>query len=155
MKKNNLKAANDLKPYVEQLENELKAEKEQNQTLKKGFGDTFKDLQVKAAAQKLGITEQGLQDLSLLRFDDVTVAFATDGKISVSGAEQAAETLKKTRPHWFQSGNAANINTGGKGGTNTPEALTTEYMNGLEKSDPKKYKELFPKFAKQLAARKQ
>lgn len=154
IRKNNLKAANDLKPYVEQLEGENKTLKDQIGTLKKGFGETFKSMELKAAAKKLGITDQGLQDLDLLRFDDVTTEFTTEGRVIVSGAEQAAETLKKTRPHWFQTGSAANINTGGKGGNSTPDALTTEYMNGLEKSDPKRYRELFPKYAKQLVAKK-
>lgn len=155
MKKGQLKSAADLKPYVEQLEKETKAKDEQIATLKKGFGNTFKEMEVKAACQALGITEQGMKDLALLSFEEVNVEFTTEGRVIVSGAKEAAENLKRTRGHWFTSGAAANINTGGKGGSPTPDVLTTQYMNELETKDPKKYRELFPKFAKQLAARKQ
>lgn len=155
IKKGQMKAAADLKPYVEQLEKETKAKDDQIATLKKGFGNTFKEMEVKAACQALGITEQGMKDLALLSFEEVNVEFTTEGRVIVSGAKEAAENLKRTRGHWFTSGAAANINTGGKGGSPTPDVLTTQYMNELETKDPKKYRELFPKFAKQLAARKQ
>lgn len=154
LKENGLKSNNDYKTYSEALEKErddLKAERDQ---LKSGIKETFKSLEMKSAAQKLGITEQGLRDLDLLKFDDVEVEFTTGGRAIVHGADSAAELLKKTRPHWFTSGSAANINTGGKGNQNVPGELTAAYMNDLEKKDPVKYRELYPKFAKQAAARR-
>jgi hypothetical protein len=152
MKETGLKSQNDYKTYSEALEKERDSLKEETDRLKKSVADTFRQIEVREAAKKLGLQERALPDLDLLKYDEVEVEFTTNGRVLVNGAPQFAEMLKKTRPHWFTSGQAANINTGGKGNV-APEQLTASYMREIEKTDPKKYKELFPKFAKQSAQR--
>lgn len=154
LKEQGLKSTSDYKTYAEALEQERDQLKTEKENLKSSIANTFKQIEVREAAKKLGLQERALPDLDLLKLDEVEVEFTTGGRVIVNGAAQAAEMLKKTRPHWFTSGQAANINTGGKTPM-TPETLSPAYMNGLEKTDPKKYKELFPKFAKQMAARRQ
>ena len=153
LKTSGMKAKEDWKALAEQFEGEAKAAREELTKVKSGIAATFKSMQVKSEAQKLGIKESAMRDLDLLQFDDVEAVFGTDGKVTVNGAKEAAELLKKTRDHWFTTGKVENINTGGTGGGN-PEVLTSAYMNELEKKDPAKYKQLMPKYVKQINARK-
>lgn len=153
LKTSGLKAKEDWKTLAEQYEGESKTAKDELSKVKAGIAETFKLMEVKSEAQKLGIKESAMKDLDLLRFDEVEAVFATDGKVSVKGAKEAAELLKKTRDHWFTTGKVENINTGGKGG-GTPGELTSAYMNDLEKKDPAKYKQLMPQYVKQISARK-
>lgn len=154
MKATGLKSKEQYKEYSEQLETKVKELEQKNTTLTEGIAKTFKSMAVKAAAKDIGITEQGAKDLDLLALDQVNVEFTTDGRVIVSGEKEAAEFVKKTRPGWFTTGTAANINTGGKGGSGTPETLTAQYMNELESKDPKKYRELMPKYVKQVSAKR-
>lgn len=155
LKKQGMRTAEDFKSLSETQAKELEEKDKTIATLKNGISKTFRSMQVKQEAKALGIKESAMRDLDLLDFSDqVQVVFGDDGTVSVDGAKQAAENLKKTRDHWFQTGKVDNINTGGKGGGNEPAELTSAYMNSLEKTDPKKYKELYPKYVKQIAAKK-
>lgn len=154
LQKSGLRAKEDWKTLSEEQAKEIEDLKKANDSLKNGIAKTFRSMQVRSEAKALGIREDALKDLDLLDFSsDVQVVFATDGTVSVEGAKAAAEGLKKTRSHWFTTGNVQNINTGGKGG-GEPQELTAAYMNELERKDPAKYKQLFPKYVKQVAARK-
>lgn len=154
LKKQGMRSAEDFKSLSETQATEIEELKKQNDTLKNGISKTFRSMQVKQEAKALGIKESAMRDLDLLDFSsDVQVVFGQDGTVSVEGAKQAAENLKKTRDHWFTTGKVENINTGGKGG-GEPSELTHAYMNDLEKKDPAKYKALYPKFVKQIAAKR-
>lgn len=154
LKKSGMREKEDYKALSETQAQEIETLKKTNDTLKSGISKTFRNMQVRMEAKSLGIREDAMRDLDLLDFASVSVNFEDDGSIKVDGAKAAAEDLKKTRSHWFQTGNVQNINTGGKGGGNEPAELTSAYMNSLEKTDPKKYKELYPKYVKQIAAKK-
>lgn len=155
LKKTGMRDKEDYKALSETQATEIDALKKRNETLTTGIAKTFRNMQVRAEAKGMGIREDALRDLDLLDFSSkVNVKFEDDGTIQVEGAKEAAEELKKTRTHWFQTGKVDNINTGGKGGGNEPAELTSAYMNSLEKTDPKKYRELYPKYVKQIAAKR-
>lgn len=155
LKKSGMRDKEDFKALSETQALEIEDLKKKNDTLKNGISKTFRSMQVRNEAKSLGIREDALRDLDLLDFSSkVNVVFSEDGTISVEGAKAAAEDVKKTRSHWFQSGKVENINTGGKGGGGEPAELTSAYMNELERKDPVKYKQLYPKYVKQIAARK-
>lgn len=59
--------------------------------------------EIRSEAQRLGISQQGLKDLDLLDFPEVETETSESGKIIVHGAKEAVESLKATRPHWFES----------------------------------------------------
>lgn len=154
LQKSGLRAKEDYKTLSEQQATEIEGLKKSNETLKNGISKTFRNMQVKSEAKSMGIREDAMKDLDLLDFSaTVPVVFESDGTIKVEGAKEAAETLKKTRSHWFTTGKVDNINTGGKGG-GEPGELTHAYMNELERKDPAKYKQLYPKYVKQIAAKR-
>lgn len=155
LKKSGMRDKEDYKALSETQAQEIETLKKRNETLTTGIAKTFRNMQVRSEAKGLGIREDALRDLDLLDFSSkVNVKFEDDGTIQVEGAKEAAEDLKKTRTHWFQTGKVDNINTGGKGGAGDPAELTSAYMNDLEKTNPKKYRELYPKYVKQIAAKK-
>ena len=155
LKKSGMREKEDFKTLSETQAVEIEDLKKKNDTLKTGIAKTFRSMQVRTEAKNLGIREDAMRDLDLLDFSSsVNVVFDDDGTIKVEGAKEAAESLKKTRTHWFQTGKVDNINTGGKGGGNEPAELTHAYMNDLEKKDPARYKQLYPKYVKQIAAKR-
>ncbi len=154
LKKDGLKSTNDYKTLFEQAEQEKETLKGENKKLKDGFMDHLKRSELRAKAVEKGIKKEALDDLSLVDTSEIETEFTSSGRYLINGVDGFVERLKKTKQHWFASNNPANINTGGKGGGGEGKPLTHSYMLELERTDPKKYKELAPQYFKQQSASK-
>lgn len=110
---------------------------------------------VRAAALKAGLRVDAEPDLELINMDSVRVERTDQGRVLVHDEDLFVEGLKKSRPHWFKSKSVPNFNPGGGGAPpkDKPKELSAAYMVGLEKSDPKKYRELMPEYNRQYKIR--
>jgi hypothetical protein len=61
---------------------------------------------------KRGIRPEALDDLRHLDHSSVIVETTSEGRYNSLGHAEFAENLKKTRPYWFQTQGAPNVNTG-------------------------------------------
>lgn len=147
LKQQKLKEQNDFKTLYETAHSEL----EQFRT---GYVKEKKREALRSAVQKLGLRAEAEQDLDLLGLDPLTEELTTEGRVIVHGAEQYAQQLKQQRGHWFKTNEPPRINSGGGAKPDTPQTLTANYMVELERKDPKKYKELYPKYVEQLRKNK-
>lgn len=98
-----LKEKNDWKSVAEENEKKLKLSEEKYNGLSGSLVENAKTSALKEAALKAGMLKEGLDDLEVFDFDEISVETTSRGKILVSGADQAIENLKKRRPHWFGS----------------------------------------------------
>lgn len=96
-----MKEKQDWEGIAKAKEQEAADFKEKYDGLSRSLVENAKHSALKNAALKSGILDQSLSDLELLDFAEVHVETTTTGKILVSGAENAIESLKKRRPHWF------------------------------------------------------
>lgn len=106
--------------------------------------------------RKLGLKDgsEGIMDLA----DINKLPFETTnkGRFLINGADQLAKELETKYPAAFDKGKPAKINTGGGNNGTEPDVtgdLTADYMVELETKDPKKYRELFPKYLEQRKKR--
>lgn len=149
-----LEKQNDYKSIAEIKEKqalEYKSKWEAAEKKNQDFWDTYYQNEKKNAvfkeALKSGLRKEAEVDLDLLQFDNVAIERTDQGRVLVHGADSFVEQLKATRPHWFGSKGAANMNLGG---TNKPElntdSLDAKQMAELQMKDPKKFRELWPKY---------
>ena len=109
-----------------------------------------------AALAKAGLKPEALKILDRDSLDDLKVEATSEGRFLVHGEAAFVDRFKREYPFAFGTPAAPNVNTGGTGNPppTTDEALTPAYMVELETKDPKKYKELLPKFLEQRKAAK-
>lgn len=112
------------------------------------FLNTLKYKDVQVAASKLGLRNEAEDDLGRLSLESIEVEATSEGRFIIKNADDFVANLKKTKPHWFKDQTAPVINAGGgKGGKGESSAkLTSDYMVELRMKDPKKYRELMPKY---------
>lgn len=124
--------------------------------LESGYIAEKKEDALRAACIRLGIRAEAESDLNQKRWlDSIQEELTTEGRVLVHGAEQLAEEIKRTKPHWFKTAEAPKFNPGGNAGAlEGTQELTADYMIELQRKDRKKYLELIPKFQDQLRKRK-
>lgn len=112
-----------------------------------------------AALVKAGLLPEALRLLDKEDFADIEVEVTNNGRFISHGVDIFVENFKKSNPYAFAKADAPKINNG-SGGRSTggddggaPE-LTHEYMYELEKKDPKKWREMWPKFMDQWRAKR-
>lgn len=149
-----LKSQNDFKSLYERTKGELEETRKQKEQFISSYFEDQKRGALKSAVLKLGLRPEAESDLDLIDLSDVAIERTDQGRVLVHGADSKAEQIKKTRPHWFKNQTQVTINSGG---TNSPAVetgnLTPQFMVELERKDPKKYRELFPKFIEQRKLR--
>lgn len=108
-------------------------------------------------AQKRGINPAAIPDLDLLDMEEITVEATSTGKILVSGADKAVDSLMRIRPHWF-SKSVPGINTATpeanrpSNGTVTVAELNAagaQYNKSKSESDRKAYYDIIQKYKSQ------
>lgn len=148
LEEDRLKATNDFKTmYEREKETRLNIEKEHKQ-FKEGYLFEQKFNAVRAAALKAGIRSEAEADLSLVKLDGVGLEATSSGRFLVHGADDYIEQLKKSKPHWFKSGEVPQFNSGGLN-QSVPEnkTLNKDELYQLQKKDPKKFREYISKMA--------
>lgn len=121
----------DFKTLYERTKNELD---ETNGKLKKrdeAFIYDKKYNAVQAAALQAGLRNP--KDLELLDLDPVRVEFTSEGRTLVQEVEPFVEQLKKERPYWFKSADAAKVNSGGSVNSAKDKPLTPQDLLALER----------------------
>lgn len=109
-----------------ELETKLTGALDSKSQLEKDVHTTARFNAVHRAATALGLRKEAAEDLELVGMDGVGVERTDTGRILVSGAKEFAETLKKTKPHWFEAPKAPGFNPGGGG---TPPGSGTFGVN--------------------------
>ncbi len=103
---------------------------------------------VESVLKQRGLKESAKSVLDFIDLDKLPVELTSRGRILVHGVEEQATELQKKYEFAFAKGDAPNINNGGgaSGAGVEDSSLTAQYMTDLEKSDPKKYRELMPRY---------
>lgn len=144
--------------YKTLWENEKRSREESEGKLEKlrtGWHFNEKINAIKNECLKLGLRPEAEADLELLPLDGAVIETTSQGRVLVNGADQVAQEIKKKKPYWFKSADVPRVNAGGAGGkVDTTTELTAAKMVELEKKDPKKYRELMPKFLEQRNKKK-
>lgn len=139
--------------YQKEKEMRVKAQADLKETTGK-FIHTQKHSKVKDALVQAGFDPGALNILDSISLEDVQVDVAHN-KFVVEGADTFVESMKEQYPYLFRK-KGIKINGGGAGSGQKhgdPEELTAAFMSELKKTDRAKYKQLFPKFAKQAQER--
>jgi hypothetical protein len=90
-----------------------------------GFNsDTHRLNEVKVAASAAGLRKEAVKDLELLDLSELPVELTSRNRYIVEGVGSFVESLKTTKPHWFQSSDAPRVNTGGGAPPPTPGKIT-------------------------------
>lgn len=139
------KTAGDWQKVAETAEKERDEWRGKFENVNKAYVETKKFEAVKEQASKLGLLPEAMNDIEALEFQEVAVAIDSHGRFMVSGADHAANNLKKIRPHWFRAATPPAFNPGG-GGNPPPAANGTpdlakakaEYQAALRTGDQKK-----------------
>lgn len=150
---NELKAKEEWKTIAEENEKKAKEREEENSRLKNSYLNEKKFGAVQAAAQKLGLRPEAVSDLEMLSLDPVQVETTNTGRINVLNADKFAERIKAQKPHWFGTGAAPNVNTGGPtitdGGSITVDQIVAAEKEGRKSGDMSKYKTLMKQYREQ------
>lgn len=105
-----------------------------------------------AALVKAGLLPEALRLLDKEEFNDIEVEVTNTGRFIPHGVDIFVENFKKSNPYAFAKAQPPTVNNGSGRRTDTSHdtaVLTHEYMYALEKKDPAKWKELWPKFMEQ------
>lgn len=137
----------DWKTLAENYKTKYETESNKNKDFWNSYYQNEKKNAVFKEALKAGLRKEAEVDLDLLQFDEVAIEKTDQGRVLVHGADSFVEQLKSNRPHWFQTKGAANINSGGTNKPElNPETLDAKTMAELNLKDPKKFRELWPKY---------
>jgi len=145
----------DFKGLYEATKAEAEQLKEQYGKFKQTVFQNEKMRAVEAELRKLGMKQGAEAVMDLADYDMLQPEVTNKGRILIHGADKVAETLKQKYGFAFEGKKVENVNGGGGRdiGGSDPGELTAEYMIDLEVKDPKKYKELYPRFVQQYRER--
>lgn len=133
-----LKSNNQWKELAEIKEQKLKEAEEKNNQFKSAYIQDKKMEVVKREAIKAGIRDEAIHDLDLVDLSMLEIETTSTGRINVLNVEKAIENLQSTRPYWFKSQNAPNINNS-LPSVNKPAELTINDILKLQKTNPTAY----------------
>lgn len=150
-----LKSKEDYKSLyeTEKTEREKLATKDQNRT--KAFVTTARVNALKDECAKLGLLPEAASELIMQNLEDLDVEMGDDLSVTVKGAKEKAEMLKKTKPFYFKAKAVPNVNA--NGGQNytpnvegevTAEDLQNAFKERLKK--PREFQALRTKYREQL-----
>lgn len=133
-----LKERKKYKELFEKREEEAKQLRDKLRKQGEAIYKTVKLQAIKAEAARAGILPEAESDLEFQAFDEVEIATRESGAFDVVGADRAVENLKATRPHWFRTKQAPNINGATPG---MPSGkINAADLAKLEKENPEQYK---------------
>lgn len=105
--------------------------------------------------RKRGLKQGSESIMDLADLEKMPFETTNKGRFLIHGADQVAADLETKYSAAFDKGKSPVINTGGgNGGGGAGAELTADYMVELEAKDPKKYRELMPKYLEQYQKRK-
>lgn len=133
-----LKASNQWKELAEIKEQKLREAEEKNIQFKNAYVQDKKMEVVKREAIKAGIRDEAIMDLDLVDLSMLEIETTSTGRINVLNVEKAIENLQSTRPYWFKSQNAPNINNS-LPSVNKPADLSINDILKLQKTNPAAY----------------
>jgi len=105
------KKRQDWKSIAEQKEREAQQAIAESKNLRDSYINEKKFTSLKDEAQRLGLRQEAIDDLSMIGLDDVTIESTSTGKINILGAKAAAEKIKLMRPHWFSNPSLPSVNS--------------------------------------------
>lgn len=124
-------------------EKEKREEAERNAGELKGtIFNTLKSNAIKQEALKVGIVPSALDDIDLVDNSMVQVETTDRGTMRVLGTKDFIEVLKETRPHWFKTVGAPNVNVSTPGEPEQKKEYSAADIIEIQKKDPAKYREI-------------
>lgn len=145
-----MKQSNMFKELAEKYENENRTLKETLKKKDESYISTQKFNTLHAAALREGLRKEAESDLEYIPLEDVEAEYTSNGRIIVRGADDYVKKLKTLKPHWFNDNTAVKFNGGGTSNSKVDDGnITTDTLSKLKFSDPKKYKEMLPKWVEQ------
>jgi len=132
-----MKAENQWKEYAETKEREAKEATEKAKKLQDSFLNNQKYNALMAKTQALGILPAALSDLESLDLEDIRIETTSTGKINVLGVDVFAERIKSTKPHWFGTPAAPNVNASGQRVQDNPSTVTAKMVMDAERDGKK------------------
>lgn len=147
MEESSLSEKQNWKELYERKAKEVEQYKGEIDQRDKVFFNSLKNQEVEKEALKLGIRPEALEDIRRMDQSGIVTETTSTGHINVIGATEFVEQLKQTRPFWFKTQGAPNVNTNNPNATFGKKLTASEILK-LEKSDPKKYQEEMLKLIK-------
>lgn len=102
-----MKEQEQFRELAEEYEQKMKNAEQESSSLKQAVLNDKKLTAVQQAVMKLGIRNEALSDLDMLSMDTLDIETTSHGRVNVLNADEFAQNLKLTKPHWFgrRSGN--------------------------------------------------
>ena len=159
LRKANHKAQGDFKALYEDSEKKAGELQGKYDKLKTSVFHTARVGKVKEEALKLGLRQEALSDIEDLDLEELEVAVGDNSIISVNGAKEFTDRLKKVKGHWFKSPDDPAFNAGGGGGSGggtgggtkiTMEEFQQAYINRNKSPEHMaKYRDMAKKYDEQ------
>jgi hypothetical protein len=148
----------DFKKLAETYKSKLDETEQKLNSFKSNVIVNEKHKAASAALVKAGLLPEALRLLDKEDFADIEVEVTNNGRFLSHGVDIFVENFKKSNPYAFAKASPPKVNNGSggrqtEGDSDAPE-LTHEYMYELEKKDPKKWREMWPKFMDQWRAKR-
>lgn len=123
---------NNFKELYETTRQNLEIVQQEKTKLLTSLETTKKYDAVKEHALRSGLRSEAIDDLDRLELDAIEVERTDKGRIVVHGADLYVETLKKSKPHWFESKKTPGFNSGGTQSMTTTGQITVQNVIDAE-----------------------
>jgi hypothetical protein len=149
-------SSGDFKSLYDQKSQELEQLKTTHGDFKKSVfnNERLRSLEAELKSRGLKSGNESLVDFADL--EKMPNEITSRGRILVHGVKEVANELEQKYSFAFEKPKPPNVNGGGGNngtGENTGEELTATMMVELETKDPKRYRELYPKYLEQWKQR--
>ncbi len=150
----NLENSGNFKELYTQVKSENETLKNQNAEFKKSVFNNERIRTLESELKAIGLKPGNESVIDFAELEKMPVEATSRGRILVHGAKEIAADLQKKYGFAFGKPTPPKINGGGGGDDEavhseiSDDTLTAAYMVEMETKDPKKYKELYPRFVK-------
>ena len=148
MEEMSLKEQQKYKELYERKEQEAGELKSKLTSVSEAIVEDKKFRALEKEALNLGLRSEALNDLRNLDTSSVIVESNDNGNVSVLGAKEFVESLKRERGFWFSDNTAPKVNNTTPGLDVSEKRLSSVELVALQKKDPKAYKEEMNKLFK-------
>lgn len=159
LRKQTMRSQNDFKALFETSEKEKGELQAKYDKLNRAVVHTARVGKVKEEAQKMGLRSEALSDIEDLDLDELEVKVGDNAIITVNGAREFTDRLKKVKGHWFKSPDDPAFNAGGGAGSgggsgNGAQITQAQFQEAFKNRNKSpehmtKYRELAKKYDEQ------